>query len=103
MDKRKAISIAKKFVNILPGEYKVRKAFLFGSFAKGNAHKDSDVDVALILSGSFNTFDMRIKLMRIRRDVDLTIEPHPIAENEFNNSNPLVCEILKYGIPLNLK
>lgn len=100
MDKRKALSIAKKFVNNLPVDYKVKKAFLFGSFAKGNAHKDSDVDVALILSGRFNTFDMRIKLMNIRRDVDIIIEPHPIAEKEFNNANPLACEILKYGIPL---
>lgn len=100
MDKRNAIRIAKKFIKSVPAEYKVRKAFLFGSFAKGNAHEDSDVDVALVLSGRFDTFDMRVNLMRIRRNVDLAIEPHPIAEKEFNNRNPLASEILRYGIPL---
>jgi predicted nucleotidyltransferase len=100
MDKRKAISIAKRFVKKLPVEYKVKKAFLFGSFAKGNAHKYSDVDVAVVISGHFDTFDMRTNLMRIRRNVDLIIEPHPIEEREFNDSNPLASEILKYGIPL---
>lgn len=103
MDKRGAISLAEAFVNSLPKEYKVKKAFLFGSFAKGNAHKHSDVDVAVILSMPFDSFDMRVNLMRFRRDIDLVIEPHPIREKEFNSSNPLASEILKYGIPLNVK
>lgn len=103
MDKRRAISLAERFVRKLPVEYKVKKAFLFGSFAKGSAHKYSDIDVAVVLSGRFDTFDMRVNLMRLRRDVDVVIEPHPISEKEFNTANPLANEILKYGIPLNVK
>lgn len=100
MDKRKALSIAKKFVKSLPVEYRVKKAFLFGSFARGNAHADSDIDVAVVLPGTFDDFDMTVDLMRIGRKIDSGIEPHPIEEKEFKEGSALVSEILKYGIQL---
>jgi uncharacterized protein len=100
MDKRKAVGLAKKFLRDLPEDIQVKKAFLFGSFAKGNSHKDSDVDIALVLGGEFDTFDMTVKLMRLRRALDTGIEPHPIHENDFNKSNPLANEIIKFGILL---
>lgn len=100
MDKRKAVSLAKQYVRGLLGEYKIKKAFLFGSFARGNFHADSDIDIALVLPGSFDAFDMRIKLMKMRWDLDTRIEPHPIAEKEFNETNALASEVLKYGILL---
>ena len=36
--------------------------------------------------------------MKLRRKVDLRIETHPFMISDFNNSNPVVNEILKYGI-----
>jgi uncharacterized protein len=38
--------------------------------------------------------------MKIRRDIDLRIEPHAFLKKDFNENNPLAHEILKYGIPL---
>jgi uncharacterized protein len=100
MDKRKALSLAKRFIKSLPDDYKPMQAFLFGSFAKGSAHKYSDVDVALVFPKTFDVFDMRILLMGFRRSIDVSIEPHPIEEDDFNKSNPLAYEIMKFGIPL---
>ncbi len=35
--------------------------------------------------------------MRLRRKIDSRIEPHPFRKSEFEISNPIVSEILKYG------
>ena len=40
----------------------------------------------------------QIELMKLRRIIDLRIEPHPFTANDFNSSNPVVNEIMKYGI-----
>jgi len=36
--------------------------------------------------------------MKLRRKIDLRIEPHPIMKSDFDNSDPLSFEVLKYGI-----
>ncbi|GEM_PF-2094800 len=36
-------------------------------------------------------------LKRLRRNIDNSIEPHPFRESEFEVSNPVVQEIMKYG------
>lgn len=103
MDKRKAKLIARSYVQRLGERYPVKKAFLFGSFARGTFHSDSDIDVAVVLGGEFDLFDTRLTLMRVRREFDSRIEPHPISEKEFNQDNPLVAEILHHGVPIDLK
>jgi hypothetical protein len=45
--------------------------------------------------------DTQIDLMKLRRKIDLRIEPHPFMTEDFNQSNPVVYEILKYGIIIN--
>jgi len=40
---------------------------------------------------------MQVELMRLRRKIDSRIEPHPFRESDFDISNPIVYEILKYG------
>jgi len=39
-------------------------------------------------------------MMKLRRRIDLRIEPHPFILSDFNQNDPLVNEILKYGIRL---
>ncbi len=100
MDKRGALKIAKHFLRELPKKYSTKRACLFGSFAKGTAHKGSDIDIALILPRCGDLFDTRPELMQISRKIDLLIEPHPMAQEDFDESNSLAEEIKKYGIPL---
>lgn len=103
MDKRKAKVIARSYVQRLGERYPVKKAFLFGSFARGTFHRDSDIDIAVVLDGEFDLFDTRLTLMSVRREFDSRIEPHPISEREFNEDNPLAAEILHHGVPIALK
>jgi len=77
--------------------YNLIKIILFGSYVKGNFNDDSDIDIAIIFKDFGNITDMQLELMRIRRNIDNRIEPHPFRENEFNLSNPIVNEIIKYG------
>lgn len=71
---------------------------MFGSFAKGTNHKDSDIDIAIVVGDVPDIIDAQFEMMKLRRKVDLRIEPHPFDATDFTNENPVVSEILKYGI-----
>jgi len=100
MVKRAALNIAKEYINSLPAELGVRKAYLFGSYAKGNQSDESDIDIAIIIGSVSNIFDIQMQLLRLRRKLDLRIEPHPIREADFSISNPFADEIMQSGIEL---
>ena len=102
MDKTEAIDIAKKYVKFISAKFPVRKVILFGSFAKGNQYEDSDIDIAIIISNSNDIIDTQIEMMKLRRNIDLRIEPHPFIEQDFDGTNPVVNEILKYGEEIKL-
>ena len=100
MDKNEAIAIANNYLSVVSKQIPVQSAFLFGSFARGNHHKDSDIDIALVFEQVDDISDLQVKLMQIRWDEVLMIEPHPFRLTDFSTANPLVAEISKYGIPL---
>ena len=66
----------------------------------GTHHKDSDIDLAILLVSNKNNLDIQIDLMQERKDDELDIEPHPIKEDEFNVNNPIYDEIINTGIEL---
>ena len=100
MDKAQAINVASKYIDFLKNKYNIESAILFGSFAKGTNHPDSDIDIAIVLNEVDDIIDIQIELMKLRRKIDLRIEPHPFNFEDFNLNNPVVDEILKYGINL---
>jgi len=73
-------------------------SFLFGSDAKGVESEWSDIDIA-ILTDEFidDSFDFTFLLMKVAREIDADIEPHPFQVEEFNDENPIAAEILKTG------
>jgi uncharacterized protein len=85
---------AAAFVERLKGSIQISAAYLFGSYAKGNANPDSDIDV-LILSPDFSDdrFENLVLLMKARRGIDLRIEPHPLREEDFNENHPFFQEV----------
>jgi len=100
MDKREAIVAAQNYVNSVSKKYKLAQAYVFGSYAKGNYHFDSDIDVAVVLKNVPNLFDAQIDLLHLRKDDDLHIEPHPFREIDFNTDDPFANEILQTGLKL---
>ena len=51
MDKKTALKIAHDYVHFLTSQhyYKVKNAFLFGSYAKNKFTDDSDIDIAQVI------------------------------------------------------
>lgn len=91
------------YMTLIPDNIGVKKAYLFGSFAKGTEKADSDIDIALILKDIPDFFSMQRMLRKLRRKIDLRIEPHPIEENDFNALNPFAQEIENTGIEIAIK
>jgi predicted nucleotidyltransferase len=100
MDKGEALKIAGLYIDSISSLYSIKQAILFGSFAKGTNHKDSDIDVAIVINNIVDIIDTQIEMMKLRRKIDLRIEPHPFMISDFNQSNPVVNEIIKFGIPI---
>jgi uncharacterized protein len=100
MDSNEAIKIAKRYIDSISKKYQIENAILFGSFAKGTNHTDSDIDLALVFKNIDDNIEMQIELMCLRSDDDLLIEPHPFSASDFKLTNPVVAEILKYGIEI---
>ena len=94
------INIAKLYIQKIPVDLELKKAYIFGSYAKGNQHPDSDIDIAVVIGKMDDFFAVQMQLMRLRRDIDLRIEPHPIFEGDFNIQNPFAYEIEKTGFEL---
>lgn len=99
MSTNEAKKIAERYAEKLKeGNIPLSGVYLFGSFAKGEARKWSDIDVA-IFSRRKETDQFIIEAGRIRREVDLRIEPHIFSEKDLKTiSTPFVSEILTTGI-----
>lgn len=78
----------------------IRKAYLFGSYAKGSSGLDSDIDIALVFDEVADSFDLQVQLMKMRRHYDSRIEPHVFQSADFDESNPLAGEILSSGVEI---
>ena len=98
MDKTEALNIVRKYAEVLRHTFEFQKIILFGSYAKGNPHKDSDIDIAIVFSDYSNRLDRQVELMKLTVQIDTRIEPHPFRASEFNLSNPFVNDIVCNGM-----
>lgn len=99
------ISNVYKFVQLLKQHgVSVSKVILFGSYAKGKANRDSDIDVAII-STQFGK-DVAEEMMLLRKialKVDSHIEPVPLSPDDLNdNYSTFAQEIKRYGIDIGI-
>lgn len=103
MNTQTAISIVKLYVQKLKQNgIPVEQAIIFGSQAKGSAHKWSDIDTCIV-SPVFgrNRHTERVRLMLLTDQQTDSIEPHPYNPKDLQDIyDPLASEIRKYGIPV---
>ena len=102
-NEREIKKYAQEYVRYLQSELKlsVQASFIFGSYARGKAHRWSDIDICIISSQFKNEIDALQYLSVHRRLVDIErgIEPHGFSTADFNKLNsPLIVEIKKTGI-----
>ncbi|GBD87745.1 nucleotidyltransferase domain protein [bacterium BMS3Abin03] len=97
MDKEQAIELAKKYADIIKSYFNIKKVVLYGSYACGKQTSDSDIDVAVIVDKiDGNILDVEAKLYKLRRNLDLRIEPILLDEKE--DISGFKDEVLKTGI-----
>jgi uncharacterized protein len=95
-----------RFVDVLNSKgIRVEKAVLYGSYASGNVHTGSDLDLAII-SPDFgkNRFEEGKMLLQIAWRIDPRLEPIPISSDSYEKDTwvPLIYEIKEKGIELEL-
>ncbi|MDX1912614.1 MAG: nucleotidyltransferase domain-containing protein [Saprospiraceae bacterium] len=103
VDQQTAIATVKKFAEDIKLQgINLRKVILFGSYAKGNQHEWSDIDVALVADEFVGVGFQDILLfldITIKKPY-LHIEPHTFNTREFKTDNPLISEICRTGIAI---
>lgn len=83
--------IINKFLSICKDYKGIKKIILFGSYAKGNNHKTSDIDIAI--SGEFDYFDL---IDRIENEI-YTLRSFDIIEYDNIINKKFKKEIDNYG------
>lgn len=98
-DTKRIYQIIRQYLRILKeNNLNYAKVYLFGSYAQGNDNKDSDIDLAIVSDDfSGDIIDDQLLLMKLRRMVDLRIEPHPFLIEEFSIDDPYVKTIIETG------
>jgi predicted nucleotidyltransferase len=105
MDKTEdIIATARKYAELVKASnlpIQIDKAYLFGSFAKGTPRKDSDIDIAFVVSNwKGGYFDTVVPIWRLRRNIDTRIEPHIIDPEE--DYAYFLREVQRTGIELSV-
>ena len=96
MDKEQAIIKVSEFIEAIKSKYHPQKVALFGSYAKGTYTQNSDIDVAVIVDEIHGDFLEETQgLYKIRRKIDLSIEPVLLEVNGDNSR--FLEEILSTG------
>ena len=94
----------KNYVNDVKNAMPVAKAVLFGSYAKGTATEQSDIDICFFLEsfGGKRRLDIIKELLVLMRGYKgVYFEPIAFPSSELYNDNPFVKEVLRSGREIN--
>lgn len=105
MDKRQtltreeALALVRRYKEVISPRFDVEpKVMMFGSYSKGYANPDSDIDVAVIVpTYGDHKFEMSKGLWRDVRNVSFLIEPILMAEDR---KSPLYDDVMRTGVPV---
>ena len=96
MGKNEVIEIVRQYKQRVLETLGPATVYLFGSYSKGNARADSDIDVAVVVPKLEDDFLKTSSLLwSLTWDVNTSIEPVLIEESQ---SSPLYEDILQTGI-----
>ncbi len=98
-DKKIVYQKIREYIELLEkNQIKVWRLYLYGSYAKDIYHEQSDIDLAVFLEKEdLDGFEEDAQLMKLRRKVDLRIEPHSFSRSDFDETNPYIKEIIETG------
>ena len=98
MDKDQVINIVHTYKEAIYPIVGDAKVYLYGSYSKGTANQDSDIDVAVVVPKIKDTWwEMSSKLWRATRKVSTLIEP---VVMEVGEHSPLYDDVMRTGIAI---
>ena len=82
---------------------RLQQVILYGSYARGEATHDSDIDVAVVLDGDVKPGREIDRMMDVITDLNLAystlISVYPVSTKDFHSRNsPLLINLRKEGI-----
>jgi predicted nucleotidyltransferase len=104
MSQKEAIEIIRRYLVVLRQKgIPVEMAYLYGSYARGDAHEGSDIDVMLISSLYDTADDYELsKPWLFTTRVDPRLEPISVGRERFRNDDvsPLLEIVRREGIAI---
>ncbi len=86
----------KQYADIVRQTMQVKRIILYGSYASGCAHDESDIDIAVIVDSIEGDYlEQSSRLFELVRDIDVRIEP--VLLNEASDKSGFIESIMKYG------
>lgn len=98
MDKEQVIEIVKAYKKAVLTQVENAEVYLYGSYSKGTARPESDIDVAVIVPAvDGNWLELSSKLWILAPQINYLIEPVLIDQR---HPSPLYDDILRSGIAI---
>ena len=98
MDKEQAIEIVKEYKKAVLKQISDAKIYLYGSYSKGTARPESDIDVAVVVPAIQDDWlDMSTTLWLLAPQINYLIEP-VLIDQRF--PSPLYDDVLRTGIAI---
>ena len=97
MTREEAIALVRRYKQVIAPRFDVEpKVMMFGSYSKGYATPDGDIDVAVIVPTYGNRkHEMSMGLWRDVDQVSFLIEPVLMAEDRWS---PLYDDVMRTGV-----
>lgn len=97
LSRDEALDLVRRYKQVITPHFETQpQVMMFGSYSKGNANPDSDIDVAVILpSYGDNWLEMSQGLWHDTRSVSFLIEPVLMSEEHWS---PLYDDVMHTGV-----
>ena len=94
---------ARAYAAQVRGVMPVSKVYMFGSYVKGTATEQSDVDICFFIDSFDNKrrVDIIKELLKLTNEYnDVGFEPIALPSTELENGNPFALEVVRTGLEL---
>ncbi|MEX2705027.1 MAG: nucleotidyltransferase domain-containing protein [Candidatus Freyrarchaeum guaymaensis] len=103
MEIKEVLEEFKKEIEKLYGK-RLKRVILYGSYARGDATEDSDIDLLVVLEGNITPGEEIDRMIDIITEINLKygvlISVYPVSEGDYINVNsPLLLNVRREGIP----
>ncbi|MDR1735788.1 MAG: nucleotidyltransferase domain-containing protein [Oscillospiraceae bacterium] len=92
--------IANRYADLIKDRFHCKEIYLYGSYARGNANLNSDIDIAVIIDPIDNENYMKLfgKLFSFAVEIDDRIEPNLLIDYGDYDKYSFLSEVKETGL-----